>query len=314
MGSIGQKGFSTKDYQVNQGGSGLGVYNAKRMLAGWSGFLEFAKKDGRGALVRITLPCSEAPNWIVGEIDSSRLSKVVIVDDDPKQLAFWTQKIQGELSRDMPIEIVYHQSIAEFMPMIPYYNQYRTSCLYIVDYDFAGERMNGLDLIIEQNLKSHAILCTDRDRDVRLQKSCIEASIQMLPKVLAPFSVWNPFNTTSTKFPVSTESSCRKIVLLDDDELIHILWRYWAEENKIDLTLFKKSGDLLSRLDTLSKDCHLYIDFHLGHENPNGAEIARILYDKGYRNLHICTGDELALGDSRDFVLSVRGKQPPSIF
>jgi signal transduction histidine kinase len=54
--SIGERGWSTKR---DMGGSGLGVFHAKRVLANWNGRLEISSEVGKGTLVCLRIPTEQ---------------------------------------------------------------------------------------------------------------------------------------------------------------------------------------------------------------------------------------------------------------
>lgn len=107
---------------------------------------------------------------------------------------------------------------------------------------------------------------------------------------------------------IENQSSSRS-VLLDNDELIRLTWESKAKKCGINLTCFSKSTDLFSQLDQFPQDTVFYIDSVLDHEK--GEDIAKILFNLGYKNLIICSGHSEEKFSHLKFIIKVIGKNPP---
>ena len=64
--------------------------------------------------------------------------------------------------------------------------------------------------------------------------------------------------------------------MLDDDELVRLVWQQTAQNCGQKLKTFSTPQKLYLALDTISKDANIYIDADLG-QNESGEEIAKKL-------------------------------------
>lgn len=106
-----------------------------------------------------------------------------------------------------------------------------------------------------------------------------------------------------------TDVSRAPIFLLDDDPLIRMAWEYAANKKDINLTVHSTYEELLSALESVSKEAAVYIDNNLGIQKT-GLEICEELYKKGYKNLTLATGEEFLIEDY-EFLVGIIGKTPP---
>lgn len=99
------------------------------------------------------------------------------------------------------------------------------------------------------------------------------------------------------------------LVLIDNDELIHGTWKMVARSKKHHLFCFQTLEEFLDQ--SLPRLIPIYLDFHF-QNGPNGIELAKILYQKGYKNLYITTGScETTEIDKPKEVISILDKEYP---
>ena len=99
------------------------------------------------------------------------------------------------------------------------------------------------------------------------------------------------------------------LVLIDDDVLIHGTWSMVARTKNHKLGCFRTIQEFLDQ--TLPADIPVYIDYHF-HSGDNGVELAKVLYQQGYKNLYITTGSVRALPEEKpDEIKAVLGKDYP---
>lgn len=101
----------------------------------------------------------------------------------------------------------------------------------------------------------------------------------------------------------------RKIILIDDDTLIHQLWRFAAFDAKIELDCFETINEFLKKSKRIPKDSVVYIDSEL-RGGIRGEEEAWRVKEAGFENIYIATGYDEDDVDAPDFVLGVVGKRP----
>jgi len=111
-------------------------------------------------------------------------------------------------------------------------------------------------------------------------------------------------------------------ILIDDDELVHMMWKMNDSQKNINSLHFLSAHDFYEFLENNDykipnlksdfPDTHFYIDQELKHDTLTGQKIARNLYNHGIRNLYLCTGHhENALEGDLSFLKGIVGKAPP---
>jgi signal transduction histidine kinase len=302
---IGNRGFSTKNGYNIQSGSGIGLNHAKKYIEGIGGALTVESELGLGTSVTLNLPLHDNSEFFPEEFSIKDTSLLVVIDDEDTNLSVWQKKINNMRVTGNPMTVAFHSSSDEFEKNVPYYKQYENSSLFIFNYELGPNSLNGIDLIKKYNLQDRAILNSNRQLDENFIKDLENNKISFVSKALV-----SEFNLTDAKsdFPVSVSAKPILSVLIDDDPLIHAMWDFWAEKNNRSLLKFKGSQDLFAAITRIDKTAEFYIDYHIAGDLLNGEEIAKHLYDHGFLNLHICTGDELAIKNKPCFIKSVRGK------
>lgn len=101
-------------------------------------------------------------------------------------------------------------------------------------------------------------------------------------------------------------------VLIDDDELVRLMWGVAAEGAGKRLLALARGADFWVRSSQLSPAIPIYIDYNL-QTRPSGDELARQLAAAGFTNLYFQTGyDAKSISMKlRPWIRGVIGKQPP---
>lgn len=100
----------------------------------------------------------------------------------------------------------------------------------------------------------------------------------------------------------------REVILIDDDELIHELWKMAAKDADVSLACFKTVDAFLENAKNFSIETNVYIDSNL--ENSRGEVEACRVKEAGFDNIYIATGYNKEDVNAPDFVLDVVGKRP----
>ena len=265
-------------------GNGIGLQSAKETIETFGGTINIESILEKGTTVTITLPLAPTPPWFQSELQIPNNANITIIDDDRTIHSLWSNRIGS----DVQINHLTH-----FEGTMP------ESDIYLVDYEFQNQDYNGLDKIIELNLKN-AILVTSHYDESSIQEKAVLHSIKIIPKDILHL------------IPIVFNSSKNyDLVLLDDDELIRLSWETKAKlENKKILVVasFKELETKLSNIQSLTK---FYIDSELGN-GPKGEEIAKNLYDLGYKELYLCTGHSPAQFKNIYWIKGIQGKHFPS--
>ncbi len=165
------------------GGSGLGLYHAKRRIEAWGGTLLIESNPGEGTKVVILLPRCGAPAWHVSELLIVPGTEVAVIDDDRGIHRRWSERLS---------EVIPSSQIKTFLSPGAFLTWYRqvgpvTGTRLLVDYSFLGEAMTGLDLIEREGLEKCAFLVTGMHRDKKLLERCERLGVGLIAKSVLEF-------------------------------------------------------------------------------------------------------------------------------
>jgi FixJ family two-component response regulator len=100
-------------------------------------------------------------------------------------------------------------------------------------------------------------------------------------------------------------------ILIDDDELVRMTWKFKARAAGVEFHSFSSSKDFFEQAANLPRDAVINIDSKLG-EDKKGEEIALDIHKLGFNEIHLATGREgKDLKYDHAVIKSVRGKEPP---
>ncbi|MGK5086886.1 HAMP domain-containing sensor histidine kinase [Bdellovibrionota bacterium FG-2] len=298
---LGQRG-ETYD---KEGGSGLGLYHAQRTIESWGGSLEIISqvsdsgKEGHGTSITLRIPRASAPAWFVPKIELKPNQCIVILDDDLSIHHVWNGRFKVPELETTGINLLHYSSPQEVTDSID-------GALYLVDYEFLGHDENGLDCIKRLGIADSAILVTSRFDEPSILARAQELGVRMIPKGL------------SGVVPVISEAPARDValggyfdaILIDDDEVIRDAWRFSAVTNKKEFRSFDSLEQFESIAAVLDRSTPVFVDLWLA-DGASGLTVSKILHDRGFTELHICTGtDAESLGEV-PWVKGIRDKVAP---
>lgn len=99
-------------------------------------------------------------------------------------------------------------------------------------------------------------------------------------------------------------------VLIDDDHLVHTVWKVAASTNGKTLDAFSTPREFLAIVGRLDKSSPIYADSKLG-EGVRGEEFAKDLHAQGFRNLYLATGRQSESLPPMPWIKEVVGKKAP---
>ncbi|MBL6991008.1 MAG: hypothetical protein ISR65_14580 [Bacteriovoracaceae bacterium] len=287
-------------------GSGLGLYHARTSVNSWGGTLKIDSIVGIHTTIIIHLPKVEPPTSFVPQITLNANSTLVIVDDDESIHQVWNERLESINFKNYGIKVL-HFSRPEDVALWVSKNDIPDT-QFLVDYEYICDKSNGLDLIEQLDINGSSYLVTSRFEEKHVQKRCNNLNVGLIPKGMAGFI---PMSITSDVLE-SYSDNAEKIVtvLLDNDALICTIWKSMADDKKIPLNVYSNPEELLQSLSTISKDSTFYIDSSL-ENGLKGEDIAKKLFDKGYKNLYLATGYEPEDFLHLSYIKGVIGKEPP---
>jgi signal transduction histidine kinase len=282
-----EKLFSQDFQSTKNKGSGIGLKSAKEFLNKIDGDL-ILDSSSNGTKVTIKLPVVDSPSWFLNSLEIKSNSKITIIDDDKSIHALWEQRLK-QVSRKSQITHLSNFEIIE-----------AKQDLFLVDFEFQGESFNGLDKIIEMNLE-HAVLVTSHYDELEIQTKCLEHKIKIIPKEVAHL------------IPISEikDNQSVNMILIDDDELIRLSWEMKAQMAGKSIKTFSNFNDFKNLMPQIDPSSEIFIDSEL-NADLKGEEVAKILFEQGFKSIHLCTGYSPEDFAPMPWIKSIRGKAFPT--
>lgn len=161
---LGQKGVTYGKHN----GNGLGVYYSKKIIESCGGTLTYASCESQKTTATISLPICKRPSWFVGDIKVNPGDTVIIVDDDLSIHQVWTNKFADEEL----LNVINLVSLNNPAALIEWYGQNNPrKCHFFIDYEYAGQKLNGVDLIKSLGIARDSVLVTSHFDDKHIQET-----------------------------------------------------------------------------------------------------------------------------------------------
>ncbi|HNW44177.1 MAG TPA: ATP-binding protein [Elusimicrobiales bacterium] len=293
------------------GGSGLGLYHARRAVEGWGGELKIASEPGKGAIVTVTLPAALPPAWFTARLELPERSPVVILDDDDSIHQLWRGRLEAARGKDRGVEEYHFSAPDELRSWVKGNPAKAAAAVCLFDYELLGWKETGLSLAEELALCPHVILVTSHYEEPGVVEECVRLKVRLLPKGLSGLI---PIAIVEAGAPSGDAAQAPApppdAVLLDDDRLVHMTWKMAAREKGLNLKIYDTAAGLLAGSGELPPATAIYIDSDLG-DGGKGEDVARVLHDKGFTNLSMETGHSPDRFAHLTFLRSVQSKRPP---
>ncbi|MGE3610693.1 MAG: ATP-binding protein [Bacteriovoracaceae bacterium] len=253
-----------------ESGSGIGLTSAKETIEKYNGSLSLLSEEGKGTVVTIKLPIGSAPRWFKTSLNLST-SNVCIIDDDDSIHSIWDEILSGK-----NLSITHIKSSDEFEMWARGINKSDFSFLF--DLELLGSKMNGLELIEKFTLEGRSTLVTSHYDDLSVQDKAQKLGVKIIPKDSAS-------NISIDLSPVPSQ----RMVLIDDDNLVHMSWGMGADKKQVDLATYFTIDDFLKDAEKFSKDTAIYIDSNL-KDGVKGEIESKKIFDLGFENLMLASG------------------------
>jgi len=278
-------------------GKGLGIKHARETIQFAKGELKFSSKVGMGTEVSIILPSVDRPQWLCRSIDLRGKKTIVVLDDDVSVIEAWKTKF-----RDINkiIQITYFSNPVHFKFDAININE----TLFIVDHDFNDSSIKGLDFIKNHSLIHSAILCTSYFNDPEVQKGLLSLGSKLLPKhLMATVNIIVDPTIKSEQL-----NSGFKIVLIDDDDLVHYAWGIGAQNTNVTLDCFYSYDEFKRKSYPINTP--LFIDKNLKKEC--GLKISeKLVEEMGFSRIYLATGERIS---RHEVPKSIIGIVPDKVF
>lgn len=161
---------------------GVEALTAAKIVAAWDGEFRIDTTNG-GNAIRLLLPKAAKPSWFLPSLKIQRLSTVLVVDDDPSIHHTWNKKL-AEIEPERNGVRVHHFFSGKDLSAWMAQSRMPGKTVCLMDYEFAGSRQNGLQILESLGLNAHSILVTSHAEEGPLLEDCNRAGIPVLPKAL----------------------------------------------------------------------------------------------------------------------------------
>ncbi|MEZ4749306.1 MAG: hypothetical protein R3B54_01380 [Bdellovibrionota bacterium] len=243
------------------------------------------------------------PDWFLPKLTVREGATLVILDDDVAIHLVWQQRL-SKFTRTHRLNVLHFSLDKELFDWCGK-NNIDASVTFLVDYELIGSGNTGVEVIKRLGIEKNSVLVTSHYEDKRIRAAAKEMGTPFIPKMMAAFI---PLEAEAAA-PKRADLPCATL-LLDDEELVHLTWKAAAKSEGKPLATFKNPEALFEVLEDWSPESDIYIDRNLGG-GVLGEEVAKALYDKGYRNLYLATGLEADSLPSLPWIKGIRGKTPP---
>lgn len=279
------KGYTSK--KIN--GNGLGLYHARECIRKLGGDIEVTSEVGVGTKMKIILIREDAPNSFVDKIVITKNTKLFIIDDELSIHDVWRRKFEHIKLEN---EIFYFTD-----PELLNINFLKEDNIHIfIDYEFVGNEKTGIDFIKQFNLHSKATLVTSHAEDEDIIKLCENNSVKLIGKSL--LRLIDVIKSIETDY-----------VLIDDDKLIHQLWKLEAKKKNIELDVFETVESFLESQQSYGQNVNVFVDSNLGN-GKFGEDEAEKIFKAGFENIYLVTGKDPSEIKNTKWIKDIRGKRP----
>lgn len=142
---------------------------------------------------------------------------------------------------------------------------------------------------------------TSRYEEAGILDGCRKLGTRMIPKGLAGL------------VPIRVTSGARErwdAVLIDDDPIVRQIWTFAAESAGKRFLTFSSPVEFLREAERIDRASPIYIDEQLG-EGAKGHEVSIRIHARGFSDIVLATGGEVAPAADLRYIKAVVGKEPP---
>lgn len=289
-----QKNIFDYGVSVNKvAGKGIGLSQARDHIEKANGEISLESKVDEGTIVKISLPICHAPKWFKKELEICK-KNLCIVDDDESIHLLWAKALEH---KNLNLINIKNSDEFERWEKRVNLNEYE----FLFDLELLGSKLSGLDIIEKFKLSNSSTLVTSHYNDFDVQKRALDLKIEIIQK------------DSASDIPVIINKIKDDIVLIDDDDLVHMTWKREMSKKGYKLSSYYSVKDFVTDADNFSLNTLIYIDSNLG-EGLRGEVLSKEIADLGFNNLYIATGYSADSIEKPVWIKSVLGKKPNEVF
>ncbi len=254
--------------------------------------------------IKLTIPLVAPPEWLCKELSLEGVHNIYIIEDDYSVAQAWISKLRPWNNHFFIKHFSSPENEQLELELKRLSPKAMEKTLFIIDYEFLGTSVTGLDLILKKGLTHNAILCTSHFNNPSIQKALVLAGAKMLPKhMLASVTVVEGHRSLPDQNTEQSTIEVSNVVLIDDDDLIRYAWTWAASKQQRKIDAYAHHRDFLRRSSDYNFETLIFIDKNMG--DVCGLEIAQQLYERGYKNLYLSTGEPMLSSDVPTFFKGV---------
>lgn len=275
-------------------GYGIGLSQVREALTENFGTLTLDSRLGQGTIVNLSFSQAHMPPWFISVINVTNDSIIVILDDDPSIHGTWDILLYDVVAISPDI-IVHHfnqvKAAIEYIDMLSQHDRQRVCFLF--DYSLLKQNISNLDYIKQIGIKQ-AVLVTSYYTDVKIQDQILGSLIKILPKPLVP-KVTIQFNESSIAKAKKVDAVWIDDALLELEDIIKINYKHLKIEVYEDPLVFLEFLEQYPLETKIICDYYFYFDYDERVKIMNGLILADKLYNIGYKDLYLCTAEDIDL-------------------
>lgn len=295
---LGTRGFSTG----KAAGNGLGVASSHEYVSQWGGELTYTSALGEGTTARVVLPQAEPPAWFAPSIDLSGVRRIIILDDDQSIHEVWKDRFNH--LQELQAEAMHLASPAHLAEALRGCPPAQLLCL--VDFEYLGSSVNGLDVIEANGIAARAYLVTSRYDEERVVERCLRLGVRIIPKLVAghlPICLRDERPNPAAPKPPD-------VVLIDDDPLVASTWALRARREGKQLAVYHDADSFWSAAPRIPAFTPIFVDYQLAH-GARGDVLSQDIAKAGFTRLFLATGHVALTHQSMPWIERIVGKDPP---
>lgn len=258
----------------------IGLFQIYTTLNNFEAKHEIKTTANLGTIFNIYIPKTSPPQWHCSQINLAKYELIIILDNDQHVHKIWENKFSNNIiSHKIQIQHFYkYDDLVEFLSTSKDNHNY----LFLCDYDLKTPNLNGIDIIL--NLKIHdSILVTSHANNYEIQQLAHNMQIKLINKEEIPFLIINYEKNNLNNIDM---------IWVDDQEFYanYIIKKSYSN---LKVELYPHPDDLLKKIDGYHKNIRIILDLNYSNtlNNKDGLDYAEIIFNMGYTNLIIVTGD-----------------------
>mgnify|MGYP000632639410 CR=1 FL=1 len=292
--------FDTNSFSYKKPeGNGIGLMHAKNAVRSWGGSLKLSSENG--TTVTLSIPLHESPIWFLPNLPLSEGTTLIVVDDDASIHHVWQSRFEKLKISKGGIAIRHFSGPTEVLAWLSTAPS-DMDLVFLVDYEFMNEELNGIGLIEKIGRRYPSVLVTSRFEDKNIVEYCTRNHLKLLPKSVAAHV---------PLFLIPTVAS-DLTVLIDDDPLVGMTWNLHAEKRVVPLKVFSSADQFIAQMDRIPRSAKIFIDRNLG-DGVKGEDVAKVIYDYGFQTISLVTGEDQIDVSEFPWLSGVFDKRPPWI-